>query len=200
MIDLRSDTLTLPSSEMLETVMNAKLGDAGRINSFGRGEDAATNELEDMAASLTGKEAALFFPSGTAANSCAVLSVCKRGDLVLTDKRQHMLLSEKICFIEEGFGMRQISYENDPISNVPLLNSIDELTNNYDIKLLCLENTHNFSGGKLIPLDAMAAIYEICQKKNVHVHLDGVRLFNAAIALNKEFVKSWTKQLDFYIN
>ena len=95
MIDLISDTVTLPSREMLEAVLEAKLGDAGRLDSELRGEDAATNELEDMAAELTGFEAAMFCPSGTCANSSAVLSCAGRGEKVLmariTCKSAHKL-------------------------------------------------------------------------------------------------------------
>lgn len=95
MIDLRSDTLTLPDRPMLETILSAPLGDDGRLDAEGRGEDATVNKLEDMAASLTGKEAALFCVSGTMGNQAALLTWCRPGDTVLVDELQHLDRSEK---------------------------------------------------------------------------------------------------------
>ena len=87
MIDLRSDTLTLPSKEMLATIATAQLGDDGRTHDFGRGEDLTVNKLEDLAAQITGKEAGVLFPTGTMGNSAAVLAFCQPGDKVLVDEQ-----------------------------------------------------------------------------------------------------------------
>ncbi|HHY71447.1 MAG TPA: threonine aldolase, partial [Thermoanaerobacterales bacterium] len=103
MIDLRSDTLTLPNKEMLETILHAKLGDDGRVGKDGRGEDLTVNKLEDLASELTGKAGSILFSSGTLANTVAILSCCKPGDKVLVDKIQHIYKTEKVVF-EKDFG------------------------------------------------------------------------------------------------
>ena len=103
MIDLRSDTLTLPDRPMLETILTAKLGDDGRADARGRGEDLAVNELEDLAAEITGKEEAVLFPSGTMANTAAILTYCRPGDGVLVDEIQHIFITEKVVF-DRNFG------------------------------------------------------------------------------------------------
>lgn len=182
MIDLVSDTITLPTRAMLETISEAQLGDAGRLDAGGRGEDASTNRLEDLAAALTGKEAALFCPTGTMANTCAILACCSPGSAVLVEKRQHILEVEKICFQEEGFRMVPVFYQIDQ-KGAPDLDGIKEQLDTGRIQMACVENTHNFSGGTCMPVDAMRQIKTLCAGHGVHVHLDGARLFNAAEAL-----------------
>lgn len=95
MIDLRSDTLTLPDEPMLRTILTARLGDDGRLDAEGRGEDLTVNELEDMAAEVSGKEAGLLCASGTMGNQAALLTWCRPGDTVLLDELQHLDRSEK---------------------------------------------------------------------------------------------------------
>lgn len=182
MIDLVSDTVTLPTRTMLETILEAQLGDAGRLNANGRGEDVSTNRLEDLAAALAGKEAALFFPSGTMANTCAILACCSPGNAVLVEKRQHILEVEKICFLEDGFRMVPAFYQIDQ-QGVPDLDGIKEQLDTGTIRMACVENTHNFSGGTCMPVDAMKQFKNLCAGHGAHVHLDGARLFNAAEAL-----------------
>ena len=92
MVDLRSDTLTMPDYPMLETILTARLGDDGRTDAKGRGEDPTINRLEDMAAALVGKEAAILMPTGTFGNTIAVMTHCHAGQTVLVDEEQHMLL------------------------------------------------------------------------------------------------------------
>ena len=182
MVDLISDTITLPSQEMLQTILTAQLGDAGRLDSNGRGEDATTNRLEDMAAELTGKEAALFCPTGTLANTCAVLTWCRAGSAILVEERQHLLVSEQICFQEDGFRMCPILYHIDE-SGDPDIAGIERIIDTEDIQLLCIENTHNFSGGKCMSSQAMRRLKVLCSKHSIPIHLDGARIFNAAEAL-----------------
>ena len=98
MIDLRSDTLTVPDRPMLETILSARLGDDGRLDEKGRGEDPTVNDLEDCGAELTGKEAGLLCCSGTMGNSAALLTHCGPGDEVLIDSLHHMYRSEKMAF------------------------------------------------------------------------------------------------------
>lgn len=143
MVDLRSDTLTLPDRAMLETILTAKLGDDGRVGETGRGEDPTVNALEDLAAKLTGKEAALLFPTGTMGNSCGVLSWVKSGAKVLVHEQQHLLLTEKFLFDNAFCRMQPIKYKFTE-TNIPDLKNIEDLLISSQSKLICLENTHNF--------------------------------------------------------
>ena len=182
MIDLISDTITLPSEDMLSAIWTAKLGDAGRLGKNGRGEDMTTNELEDLAASITGKEAAMFCPTGTMANVCAMLSYCGPGDKVLIEERQHILRIEKVCFREDGFRMIPVTYRLKEDGN-PDVTELEHQLRSEDIKLICVENTHNFSGGMCTSLETMKEIRKLGQEYDIPIHMDGARVFNAAAAL-----------------
>jgi threonine aldolase len=182
MIDLRSDTLTLPDRPMLETILTAKLGDDGRQNAQGRGEDLTTNELEDLAASLTGKEAALLFSSGTLANTAALLAWCGPGEKVMVDTLQHLYVTEKVAF-DKNFGQLVPVFYKFEKDNTPDIEDMRRILHEEKIKLLCLENTHNFSGGTCTPPAKMEKIKALAQEHGVPVHMDGARLFNAAQAL-----------------
>lgn len=182
MIDLRSDTLTLPTKEMIESILTAKLGDDGRSDSNGRGEDLTINEFEDLAAKITGKEEGVLFCSGTMGNTTAILSHCNPNDMVLVDKIQHIYKSEKVVFDKNVGQLIPVFYKlND--KHMPDLDNIELLLSSLDIKMLCIENTHNFSGGACINLEHLEKIYSLAKKYNVHVHMDGARLFNAATKL-----------------
>lgn len=194
MIDLRSDTLTMPNQEMLETILSAKLGDDGRVDAAGRGEDLTINELEDLMAQLTGKEAALLCPTGTMGNTCGVLSWCGAGDKVLVHEQQHLLLTEKFLFDEQYCRMVPIKYKMNA-NMTPDVDQIDELLTQTKAKLLCLENTHNFSGGYVIPVEEMAKLRAVADKHGAHIHMDGARLFHAAAALGVE-AKEITQYVD----
>lgn len=183
MIDLISDTVTLPSKTMLEKILYAKLGDDGRENADGRGEDLTTNQLEDMAVKLTGKEAAILFPTGTMGNTCAVLSWCKPGNKILVEKDQHLFTTEKICFMEDGFRMRPAFYQIDQNGEADI-SAIREILDREDISLVCIENTHNNLGGKCMSVNGMAQIHALCRERGIPVHMDGARIFNAAEALD----------------
>ncbi len=179
MIDLRSDTLTLPNLEMLEKIPLSKFGDSSRLNELGRGEDETVLELEELAAKLTGKEESLLFPTGTLANTTAILTYCIPGDLVLVEETQHIYVTEKIVF-EENFGrLKPITYKlNEKF--VPDVKELESLLLENDVKLICLENSHNFSGGYCIDMETLKSIYSLAKEYEVHVHMDGARLFNAA--------------------
>lgn len=185
MIDLRSDTLTLPDKEMLETILTSRLGDAGRLDAKGRGEDLTANELENFASTLTGKEESLLFSSGTLGNTTAILTYCNPCDNVLVDEIQHIYISEKVAFDEKFGQLKPITYKlND--KNTPDINDLITKMNENNIKLLCIENTHNFSGGTCVNLEELREIYTLAKEFNIHVHMDGARLFNAAVSLGVE--------------
>lgn len=181
-VDLRSDTLSMPSKEMLETILTVPLGDDGRLGPDGRGEDATINKLEDMSAAIVEKEAGLFCCSGTMGNQVALFTYCRPGDLVLVDQIQHIYKSEKTAFDPRFGQMIPLTYKFDETC-MPDLKDIEEKLKNNKVKLLCVENSHNFTGGSCTNLKRLAEINALAKKYKVKVHMDGARLFNAAIAL-----------------
>lgn len=201
MIDLRSDTLTLPSEDMLDSIKLAQLGDEGRHDENGRGEDPTTRELEDLACTLTGKEGALLFPSGTLANHTALLTHCKRGDFIAVDDNMHIYRNEKAAFMDILGGMNPVFYQYNRSLSIDL-DSLDHLIENYQLGLICMENTHNSLGGICIPLETMQQVYNRAKSNHIPVHLDGARLFNASTQLHvsaKELCK-YTDSVMFCIS
>lgn len=185
MIDLRSDTLTLPNDDMIETIKFANFGDSSRLNEDGRGEDATVNELEDFAAKLTGMERSLLFPSGTLANTVAILTYCNPGDQVLLDNMQHVYLSEKVVFDKSLGQLEPLFYSLDS-KKKPDLQSIKEQLDQHKVKLICIENSHNFAGGICLNIDDLKQISLIAKAYNVPIHMDGARLFNASSSISKD--------------
>ena len=183
MIDLRSDTLTMPDQPMLATILNAPLGDDGRTNAEGRGEDATVNRLEDMAAAMVGKEAAVFMPTGTFGNSTAIMTWCQPEEMVLVDEEQHILLTEKFVFDSRFGRLKPVCYHMTA-SHMPDPAEIDSLLTETGAKLICLENSHNFSGGYCIDIETMKQIRHIADSHGAHIHMDGARLFHAAAYLH----------------
>ena len=179
--DFRSDTVTLPTHEMMAAIANARLGDAAR------GEDPTVNELEALARELTGKEDALFVPSGAMANLSAIIAHDCRGGEVVVEETAHIYNSE-------GGGLSVVAGAiARPIKgNYGILDPNDvkgALKEAADLaiaptKLICVENTHNASGGTVSPLDNMKAVHDVAKSAGLPVHLDGARLFNAAAYLD----------------
>lgn len=194
MIDLRSDTLTMPDRAMLEVILTAPLGDDGRTDENNRGEDKTINELEDLVAEVTGKEASLLCPTGTFANTVGALLWAKAGDKVLVHEQQHMLLTEKFLFSDQFCRMVPVKYPFNA-DNTPDINAIDNLLKESGAKLICIENTHNFSGGYVIPVEEMAKIRAVADKYGAKIHMDGARLFHAAASLGAD-VKEFCKYVD----
>ena len=180
MIDLRSDTVTLPTDEMREAMREAQLGDDSREG------DPTVRRLEQAAAKITGKEAALFVASGTMSNLVALLAHTGRGGEVLLDGDCHIMRSEMggIAALA-GLFYRPIPSHR----GAPGLDEIGERlseklsANKLATALVCVETTHNSAGGAVIPLDYMARLRALTGEKNVPVHIDGARIFNAAVAL-----------------
>lgn len=182
MIDLRSDTLSQPTPEMLATILSAPLGDDGRTHELGRGEDPTVNALEDLAARITGKEAAALVPSGTMGNTAAVLAQARPGSTILVDEQQHLMLSEPYLF-DDAYGRMVARTYRHEADGTPVLDDIERALAEGDIDLVCVENTLNFAGGAPIPADHLAAVAYLAHAAGVCVHMDGARIFNAAIAL-----------------
>ena len=191
-IDLRSDTFTQPTSAMREAMANAEVGD----DVFE--EDPTLKKLEMLAAKKTGKESALFVPSGTMGNLISVLSHCQRGDEVLLGDRSHIFLHE-VGGISALGGVHPRTLSNNQDGTLPL-SLLEQSIRHEDIhspstRLICLENTHNFCQGSPISPEYMDSLGDLAEKYGLKVHLDGARLFNAAVALDID-VEVLTKRVD----
>jgi threonine aldolase len=179
-IDLRSDTVTQPTPEMRQAMFEAVVGD----DVFG--DDPTVNELERRAAELLGKEAALFVASGTMGNITAILTHAQRGDEVIVGSEAHILLAEV-----GGAGALACAVLR-PVPN-DARGRLDPAAVETTIRgqnvhfprtaLVCVENTHNRCGGAALAADDTATIADVAHRHGVAVHLDGARIFNAAIAL-----------------
>jgi len=177
-IDLRSDTITQPTSEMRQAMAAAEVGD----DVFG--DDPTVNKLQEKVATLLGKEAALFTPSGTMANSIAILAHTRRGDEVIVEKNSHSFNYEVAAPAVIGGVQLHPLIGNSGIleaSQIAAAIRPDDV-HNPPTKLIVLENTHNKGGGKVYPLETIAAIRELAVKHHIAMHLDGARLFNACVA------------------
>ena len=191
-IDLRSDTVTLPSQEMLDAISKTELGD----DVFS--EDPTVNALEKKASIISGKEAALIVPSGTMGNLVSILVHCSRGDEVIVGDQAHTFLYEAGGISAfGGIHSRQLKNKDDGTIDIDeIANSIREENVHFPpTTLICLENTHNRCFGAAIKPNYVSKVKEIARKNNCKIHLDGARLFNAAVALNLN-IKELTKDVD----
>ncbi|MFA4133253.1 MULTISPECIES: low-specificity L-threonine aldolase [unclassified Brevibacillus] len=177
-IDLRSDTVTKPTEEMLRAMAEAEVGDDVYR------EDPTVNRLEAIAAEILGKEAALFVTSGTQGNQVAVLTHCVNGDEVIAEADSHIFYYEGGAMSAlAGVQTRTLVGERGALRAEEVERAIRGNNIHFPrTKLICLENTHNRAGGAVISVAQMKSVYEIAQKHGVPVHLDGARLFNAAVA------------------
>ena len=180
MIDLRSDTVTLPTDEMREAMQRAELGDDSRDG------DPTVRRLEATAATVTGKDAGLLVPSGTMANLVALLAHAGRGGEVLLDAGSHIMRSE-LGGVSQLAGLFPRIYPDH--RGAPDVAALRELiqprttANRIATSLICMETTHNDAGGAVIPLACLAAVHALASDNGIPVHIDGARLFNAAVAL-----------------
>ena len=180
MIDLRSDTVTLPTEAMREAMHRAELGDDSRDG------DPTVRRLEEIAAAMTGKDAAVLVASGTMSNLVALLAHTGRGGEVLLDGESHILRTEMggIAALAGLFhrivpaerGSPDVAVLRDMLS--PRLAS-----NRLATALVCVETTHNSAGGAIVPIACLAKVRAVTAEHGVPVHIDGARLFNAAVAL-----------------
>ena len=179
-IDLRSDTVTLPTNEMRKAMKNANVGDDVYQ------EDPTVNRLEELAAKKLEKEAALFVPSGTMGNLIAVLTHCQRGDEVILETDSHIYYYEVggLSAIA-GVVPRLIAGNKGVLNPDDIKKELREENLHYPkTTLLCVENTHNRAGGTITSPKVIKEICQLAHQRNIKVHLDGARIFNAAIALN----------------
>ena len=178
-IDLRSDTVTQPTPAMREAMAKAKVGDDVY------GEDPTVNQLQELAASITGKEAALFVPTGTMGNLASILAHCQRGDEVMLGNKSHTFLFEAGGISALG-GIHSAQLPNQPDGSL-LLSDLEAALRPDDphdpiSRLICLENTHNRCGGTYQTPEYMRQVAEFAHAHGLKVHLDGARLFNSVVA------------------
>ena len=178
-VDLRSDTITRPTDAMWEAMHRAEVGDDVY------GEDPTVQRLEELAAAMTGKEAALFVPSGTMGNSCALLAHTHAGEEMIVEELAHLYCWEAGAYANiAGLAARAVRGE-DGIFTPAQLEEVLRGPNPHfpNTTLLCLENTHNNAAGAVWSVDEMATVAEVARAHGLKVHLDGARVFNAAVAL-----------------
>jgi threonine aldolase len=179
-IDLRSDTVTQPTPEMRKAMFEAEVGD----DVFG--EDPSINKLEAMAAARMGKEAAIFTTSGTQSNLIAVLNHTRHGNEIILGSQSHISLYEVGGAAAIG-GVVMRTVPNDAsgrLNPADVEAAIRGKNIHYpETALLCLENTHNVCGGSVLSVDYTSEICSLAHNHGLKVHLDGARIFNAAIAL-----------------
>lgn len=179
-IDLRSDTVTMPTEKMRKAMYAAEVGDDVY------GDDPTMNELEEYAAHLVGKEAALFVPSGTFGNQLCLFTHCQRGNEVILGDDCHIVQHEVgAASVIAGVQLRTLTTNRGELDP----NEVEAKIREEDLHfpstgLICMENA--YSNGRVIPLDTMARIYREAQEHRIPVHLDGARLFNAALYLHTE--------------
>ncbi len=180
MIDLRSDTVSLPTLEMRHAMANAEVGD----DVFG--EDPTVNRLQEMAAERVGKEAGLFLPSGTMGNLASVLTHCGRGDEVIMGNLGHTFLFEAGGVAALG-GVNSFTVPNQPDGTLKIEDirqAIREDNVHYPItRLIILENTHNRCGGVPLGSEYTRHVGKLAGEKGLKLHIDGARIFNASVAL-----------------
>ncbi|MCL5429208.1 MAG: low-specificity L-threonine aldolase [Chloroflexi bacterium] len=180
-IDLRSDTVTWPTQEMREAMARAEVGDDVY------GEDPTVNRLQELAAERMGKEAALFVPSGAMGNLAALLAHCQRGDEVILGDLAHPYLYEGGAMAALG-GIQPRTLRNQPDGTL-ILDEIEAAIREDDVhypitRLVALENTHNRCNGVPLSADYIRSVGELVKKHKLAFHIDGARIFNAAMALD----------------
>ena len=191
-IDLRSDTVTLPTPAMREAVYHAELGD----DVFG--EDPTVNRFEKMAAERMEKEAGLLVVSGTMANLVCILTHCARGEEVILGDRSHTFLYEAGGMSALG-GIHPHIISNQPDGTMRL-EDIKAAVRGSNVhfprtRLICLENTHNRCSGSALTPEYIDSVAALAESHGILVHLDGARIFNAAVALGVN-VKELTRSVD----
>ncbi len=193
-VDLRSDTVTKPSAAMRRAMADAEVGDAWY------GDDPTANRLQDLAAEATGKEAALYVPTGTMGNQIALaLHVRTGGHLVAGSAVSHVATTEVMTSAAlSGIAFRGIDAGPTGWITADHARILLEPDTFYDVEvvdLLSVENTVGGAGGRVMPIEELQAVRKVAQDAGVPVHLDGARMFNAAAAAEVA-VTEWTREVD----
>ncbi len=177
-IDLRSDTVTVPTPEMLDAMMAAEVGDDVYR------EDPTANRLEAIAAEMLGKEAAVFVPTGTMANLLSIRTHTQPGDEIIMDAGSHPYQYEAGGYAAvAGVSVRFVSGERGIIRPDQISPQVRPDNVHFPrSRLVIIENTHNRGGGSVYPLETVRAIRRVCSEHSLRLHMDGARLFNACVA------------------
>lgn len=189
-IDLRSDTVTLPTDEMRQAMFEAEVGDDVLEG------DPTVRKLEAMAAEVVGKEDSMFVASGTMGNQSSIYTHTKRGDEIIVADNAHIVTHEVgAAAIISGVQLRTLPTEKGYLDAKDVEAAIRKEYNIHypETGLICMENAR--SDGSVVPVERMAEVYSVAQKYNIPVHLDGARLFNAALYLNVD-AREITKYAD----
>ncbi len=179
MIDLRSDTVTRPTQGMREAIAAAEVGDDQL------GDDPTVRRLEHRIAELLGKESALFFPSGIMANETAIVVHGRPGTEAVVEATCHLVdWEEAAAAAWAGVQLRPVATPDGILTEDAVRAAIRPAGNRYqpDTSLICVENTHNAAGGKVMPLDTLRAIRAVADEHALPIHMDGARLWHASIA------------------
>ena len=190
-VDLRSDTVTLPTEEMLEAIGTAELGDDVY------GEDPTVNRLEELAAKKMGKEAALLTTSGTQANLVSVMSQTERGDEVVLEADAHLYYCEVGAFSALGGLVPRLVPGHMGVMTPQDIEAVLRPPNIHfpPTRLICIENTHNRAGGTVWSPSQIKALCDFAKTRGLNVHMDGARIFNAAVVQNVD-VRELTRYVD----
>ena len=189
-IDLRSDTVSQMTDNMKQALVNAKVGDDVFM------DDETTIELQNLAAEMTGKEAGLFVPTGSFGNQLSIISQTNRGEEMIVSNESHILVYESGAPAFIGNVQLRCVSSDKGIMNIEELKKCIRPKEGFYLpktSLICLENA--LSNGCVAPLDYMEKVWKIAKEKEIPVHLDGARLFNAAVALGCD-PKDITKYCD----
>jgi threonine aldolase len=197
-IDLRSDTVTRPTPEMRVAIAQAEVGD----DVFGEGpilgEDPTVNELQGTIAETLGKEAALFVPSGTMSNQIGLRVHCRPGDEFICEAGSHIFNYEQGGYAQlSGLCARPLEGQFGVLRLEQFQNGLIRADNEHLVRtrLVCLENTHNRGGGRVLPLESIEAISQWARQNRLATHLDGARLFNAVVASGVP-AREWARHFD----
>lgn len=191
-LDFRSDTVTKPTNLMREAMANAEVGDDVYQ------EDPSVNQLQDLAAEITGMESGLFVPSGTMGNLTSILSHCQRGDEIIVGRKAHIFLYEATgAAALGGVNIRTVPNEDD---GTILLENLKDAIRPDDphqpiTRMIGLENTHNRCNGASLSPEYVLQVAQFARENNLFLHIDGARIFNAAVDQNVP-VSELTKPAD----
>lgn len=190
-IDLRSDTVTSPSEAMRRAIAEAPVGDDVC------GEDPSVIQLEEHVAELLGKELAIYMPSGTMTNQIGVRLHCDRGEQFLCEEYCHVFQNEQTAFAQlSGISARTIAVDDGILRREHLEDKIrPENVHVARTQLLCLENTHNYAGGRILPFEVVKDVCSWAHENGLATHLDGARLWNAVAATDISAAQ-WSQPFD----
>lgn len=191
-IDLRSDTLTIPTPAMREAMAKAIVGD----DVFG--EDPTINKLQEMAAERMGKAAGLFVSSGTMGNLVAMLTHCQRGEEIIIGDQAHIFIYEAGSSAAVG-GIHPHTIPNQPDGSLKIEDILGAIRSENDhfpvTRMIGLENTHNRMGGTVLTPEYTKQVADLAHAHDIRLHIDGARIYNAAVALGVD-VKELTRHAD----